>query len=210
MNQIIYERILKNSSHLLLSKGIRHISVMDLANASDVSLRTFYKYFESKEAIVEYIISEGLKGDRITLKTAIKEYKNPLDAYVVFSKHTYFNLKNMCTEFFSDLSKYFPKQYDLIQSFLLKDAVNFYVYMIAEGIKLGFIRKNINKNLCAIYLAESAVNSLFNIFIERKEYTKEQVFIQISRIMVYGLCTKKGMDRFNKAASKYFPELIKD
>lgn len=208
MNKIIQERIILSSSQLLLSKGMKHITVMELAKASNVSLRTFYSYFESKESVVGYIISEGLKTNLKTLNKVRKEIKNPMDAYAVFTSHTYNGVKVMSEEFFTDLVKYFPKQYSLMQSFLLNDVVNFYIYMMKEGKKLGLIRNNVNNKICSIYFAETAINTMYEIFLNRKEFPKEQVYIELHKIMIYGICTKKGIDRFNKAAEHYFPELI--
>jgi len=208
MKELIRDKILKNSIELLLARGLKEILISDIVKKAEVSTRTFYKYFESKEALIEFLIMQGVKGNMASLKMVKQQVKDPIDAYVIFTSTTYPGVKRMSAQFFIDLVKYYPKQFDLIDSFLLKDVVDFNTELIKKGKKMGYFRKGINERLCAIYIAEAATKTMFDIFLGRKEYTKEQVYLEIHRIVMYGICTEKGSKRFKEAAKNYFPELF--
>jgi AcrR family transcriptional regulator len=208
MKEFIFDKILKSSIELLFAKGLKDISISDIVKKADVSTRTFYRYFESKEALIEFLIVQGLKGNMSSLKMVKQQVKDPIDAYVIFTNTTYPGVKMMSAQFFIDLVKYYPKQYNLINSFLFKDVVDFNNEIIKKGQKMGYFRKSINGRLCSIYIAVSPMKAMFDIFLDRKEYTKEQVFLESHRIVMYGICTEKGSKRFKEATKNYFPELL--
>ncbi len=207
MKSIILEKILRSSLELFVKKGIREISVHDIVKSANISTRTFYRYFKSKEMVIDYIITSGIKKNKLALQMVTKEIKNPIDAYVIFISTTYPGIKNMSNQFFMDLVKYFPKQFEQLNNFVFKDITAFYIDNIRKGKKMGLYRKEINENLCAYYIVESVFNSLYKLFLNSKEFSKEFVYLEIRRIISFGMLTKKGMIKFNESSKNYFPEL---
>jgi len=208
MKDIILEKIMKSSYELLINKGIRDISVQDIVKHANISTRTFYRYLSSKEEVINRIIKTGLERNKSVLKMLNTEVKNPIDAYVIFISTTFMGVKNMSTKFYIDLVKYYPAQFNLINNFIFKDIQGFYIEMINESKKLGLFRKEINSKFSAMYIVETNFNSLFKLFLNGKDFNKEFVFLELHRTLAYGMCTKKGLERFKIAARNYFPALI--
>jgi len=208
MRLYILDNILSSSISLFLTKGIREVSVRDIVKASDVSIRTFYRYFESKEHVIDYMIKIGLKRDRAELRMVKKQFGNPVEMYVSFINSTYKSVVNMSADYYRDLVKYYPNQFALINEFMNKDITEFYVYMIRKGRKTGLFKKDLNEKLLAIYYSDSVIHSLYELFLHSKVYSKNQVYLEVHRIIMYSLCTPKGLRVFEKSCKDYFPELI--
>ncbi|HMQ69502.1 MAG TPA: TetR/AcrR family transcriptional regulator [Ignavibacteria bacterium] len=207
MKSIILEKILTSSLEHFVKKGIREISVHDIVKSANISTRTFYRYFRSKEMVIDYIITSGIKKNKLALQMVANEIKNPVDAYVIFISTTYPGLKNMSNQFFTDLVKYFPKQFAQLNNFVFKDITAFYIDNIRKGKKMGLYRKEINENLCAFYIVESVFNSIYKLFLNSKKFSKEFVYLEIRRMLSYGILTRKGIKKFNESSKNYFPEL---
>ena len=176
MKKDIKDTIIKSSYALLLKRGIREISVQDIVKLADISTRTFYRYFESKEAVINHIITTGLKRNKSNLKMVKSEYKNPIDAYVKLISITFLGVKAMSTQFYIDLIKYYPDQFKLMSDFIYNDVINFYINNYKQGRKIGLYRPELNPKFSAMLRVETVFNSLYKLFLTAKDFSKEFVY----------------------------------
>lgn len=207
MKEIILDKILRSSFELLVKEGIRDISIEDIVKKANISTRTFYRYFRSKEAVINFIITSGIKKNKNVLQMVNKEIKNPVDAYVILISTTYQGIKDMSAKFFFDLVKYYPEQFKLMNDFVFNDIVTFYIDSIKKGKKMGLYRKELNEKFCALFIVESVFNSLYKLFLNSKEFSKEFVYLEIHRVLFNGILTMKGKVKFKDSTKNYFPEL---
>src|SRR5687767_7811992 len=85
--------ILKAATQVFAKRGTQSVTVADLLQASNVSRRTFYEYFDGKEAVLEaiYDISCAMLVDAI--RQAARRHADPnkrleacVDVYLSFNR----------------------------------------------------------------------------------------------------------------------------
>lgn len=208
MNPSIYEKIIRSSHELLMYKGIAEISIMDIVERAEISSRTFYRYFKSKEEVIETIVKAGLERNGRLIDQIINTVENPIDAYLILMSNTFEGVKNMSAAFHDDLPKYYAQIYKAMEHFINTKVFEFHTMMISRGIKMGLYRKEINVEICARFLIDARINSLYRLFTGNKKFSKEEIYFEINAFIINGLCTPEGLKRFRYAATHYFPEML--
>jgi len=205
----IYEKIMRSSYELLMRKGIAEISIMDIVKRSEISSRTFYRYFKNKEEVINTIVKSGLERNSRLIDQIISTVENPIDAYLILMSNTFEGVKNMSAAFHDDLPKHYPNIYHEMENFINRKVFEFHVVMINRGISMGLYRKEINVDICARFLIDARINSLYRLFSENKKFSKDEIYFEINAFIIYGLCTTNGLERFKYAADRYFPQILK-
>lgn len=70
-------RLLKVARQLFSEKGIYWAKVEDITELADLGKGTFYKYFESKEAIIRVLLEEGLSELAAETDAAVRRASSP-------------------------------------------------------------------------------------------------------------------------------------
>lgn len=75
------KNIAEGAEPLFLKKGFHVTTIQDISEASGYSRRTIYKYFDSKEEILYYLIVQGLEHMVQSLKQAVDRQQSFLKTY---------------------------------------------------------------------------------------------------------------------------------
>ncbi|MCC5919151.1 MAG: TetR/AcrR family transcriptional regulator [Cyclobacteriaceae bacterium] len=127
---------------LFFEKGIKAYNMDQVADYLQTSKATLYKYYRSKDEIVESILDiilDELEMYKFYIENEDREYtKRLLDTAVFFGE----KLENLSPEFLEDLQILFPSQWDRITSFVNEITEKLHQYYI-RGIELE-IFKHVN------------------------------------------------------------------
>lgn len=204
----IREKIIRSTHELLMFKGIAEISIIDIVKRAEISSRTFYRYFKGKEEIINVIVKTGLERNGRLIDQIINTVENPIDAYLLLMSNTFEGVKNMSAAFHDDLPKYYVRIYKGMENFINTKIFEFHKLMISRGIEMGLFRDEINVEICAKFLIDARINSLYRLFAYNRKFSKEEIYFEINAFIIYGLCTPKGLKRFKSIGTNYFPELF--
>jgi AcrR family transcriptional regulator len=73
------DRFVKAATHLLQEKGSTDFTVQDVVDRSKMSIRTFYKYFESKEDLLVAVYETVVAREAVPrLRKSIDKYREPM------------------------------------------------------------------------------------------------------------------------------------
>lgn len=187
------------SMDLFKKRGIREVTMDEIASSMGISKRTLYEVFETKEELLVY----GLKRKRMedeTVMTEIMAQKiNLLDMTFRRFKHVVEEHKSICLQFFLDIKK-FPKVVATIEEFKKKDreyAIEYY----NRGIREGFFREDLNYDILELIL-----NNMFNFLFSSDiflRYDFETVYKTIMFCYIRGIATPKGQEILEKFVNEY-------
>lgn len=151
------ERIYATSIRLFKSKGFDNVTIQDIAKAANVSVGSFYNYYNSKNDILN---QEFLKADKIFnefivygLKenTSKQKIKNYMLFYIDFVKNQPFDFIKIL---YNNSNTLFIKEGRAMQTLL--DPI------IEEGIKSGEIKVQMSINEINEYLYQSMRGLIFH------------------------------------------------
>ncbi|MDT2249429.1 TetR/AcrR family transcriptional regulator [Paenibacillus larvae] len=131
-------------------RGINDTSMEQIAEAVPVSKMTIYKYFQSKEGLLEAIIDRLLQVTHGDFKQMVKTSDNALG--VLMKMAAYRKLDRISEIFIEELIREYPniaqRLLDYQQTFVLPE----FERVIFEGQQQGKIRKDISPHLLVMFL----------------------------------------------------------
>ena len=192
------EKILSHAMREFRAKGIRAVTMNDIAQSLSISKRTVYEIYKDKEEI----LLDGLRfqykiGDE-RIKEAVVTCTNVIEKLAVFYNLHFHELAYFSPEFSNDIQKY-PKAKELIEGNIVernKRALEFFKH----GVEEGFFRADVDYNV----VMEIGSKSSRNVMEERlyEKYPIQHIFRNFLLLYLRGICTLKGVQLLD--------ELIKD
>ncbi len=192
VNKNIRYNIIREADKRFRKYGIKAVTMDDIAKSLGISKRTLYETYPNKENVLIEVVLNILEEFEDRMHEFELDTDNVMDILcetlliqLEFSAATN-------SAFFSDLEKY-PKVEKLLlehNSEQREKALCFY----KKGVMQGYFRSDIN------YVVFSRLIHGFSRMIRTsKDYndlTFSQLFVNCHSVIIRGICTKKGMDRF--------------
>lgn len=189
------DKIIEVASRLFLERGIRAVSMDDIAQALGMSKRTLYENFSSKDELLvrcfEWIHTETEKEHR-----AIGD--NGSDVLDIMTRHLFLTIKQLkmvSIAFLQDMNKMCkPNVSDKFREGK-EDNKHKLAELIAQGQRDGLVRTDINPELLIGIFIEQG-QTIKEIYATGK-FTMEDIFMNIFVTYLRGACTPKGIERMD-------------
>ncbi|MEN8139298.1 MAG: TetR/AcrR family transcriptional regulator [Bacteroidota bacterium] len=145
------KRILDTAREMFLNYGYSKTSMLGISKNLGISKKTIYTYFDSKEDLLEKIISNfftGIKKESENIyNSGNLEFKEKLQAIftLVGTKLSAIN-----PQFIDDISNNAPQAWQKMQIIKQEIAFEGFYKLLEEGQKKGFVNKKINKSLVVL------------------------------------------------------------
>ena len=174
--------------------GVRAVKMDDVAQSLSISKRTIYEMFGNKEQLLIEVLKtyKAAKEKELNEKAANCQNVIELLFYAYYQKINTFKKTNPV--FYSDLTKY-PLVIELLQKDSEEAHQNYYEFL-RRGISEGIFREDLHLDLIA-RLLDSVTSAMMNGELYR-QYPIEDVFRNIAFVSIRGICTRKGLDLFDK------------
>lgn len=197
-------KIFKYIMEKFLTQGIKNITMDEIARELKISKKTIYKYFSSKDVIMELvfkIITTRISSEFRRIQQA------ETNAVIKFSKITQFFLQNAGKLSEGNL-RYLkfqnPGLWEKIDNFRTKIIVNNFYYILEQGKKEGLIKDFPTSLMLQIYSStiRNVINPdfLINNSISSKEAGEATIYI-----LFRGILTETGWKIFEE----YKKEIIR-
>lgn len=177
-------------STLFLKQGIKKISMDRVVVHLGVSKATFYRFFQSRDELIDRIIEQYLQqfeGFEAILHDHSKDYFSRFIETFAYFASPMMGLSNV---FLRDLREYYPGQLEKIQEFqghILKELGKYY--------KEGIEKKHIENCNIAVLLAmdKSMILQLTDgSFLQKNQLSIAEAFQQYFRIKFQGIIPRKS------------------
>lgn len=198
------EKILAKASEMLLSLGIRNVTMDLLSESLGMSKRTIYEHFRNKEELViesiHFIIVENNKE----LLEIIESSENVVEAIYLITLRQEQYRREFPKVFVEDIKKYFP----LVQAsfFSNKDRLKQFsasYTLLEKGLKEEIFCKDLRIDLVDNFIHEIISMIHTSDRIRLLKPSDREVACSIFMPYLKGICTAKGL----KLMDKYFDEL---
>ncbi len=157
----INERILTSAEELFYRFGYSKTTAEDIARESSVSKRTLYKYYHSKNNLLEVLINNKMQ-------TINKELNDIMSSDDLFPAKLHNSiaattkvLSKISQHFFYDLKRNVPKVWQKILEYRKEIITTNFLSLLNEGIRTGYVRKNINRGT-AVLIMISIIDNIIN------------------------------------------------
>lgn len=187
------DKILEAAMITFLKNGFSSVTTDEFSSGLGISKKTLYKYFETKEKLIEAVITKVTT----TIKAKVEEIAHnetipPLERLEFLGQQVSEQGYKVSTNFLRDLQKFRP---DLIQKIKLfrADVIRKNItYLIREGQKDGSIRKDIDPELAVDMFLAVVDTIMIPDYLIHSPHTPQTAFNQIFEITLHGISNPKG------------------
>jgi len=189
--------IIETGMRLFNENGIRRTSVDDVCSDLRISKKTFYSYFDTKEQLLEEMMSFIMKKIDNEYQTMIRG-KNSIECMLMMIKKTYIINESHNSILQDDFEKYYPKLHKKFKGQFTKMFRRSFEQNLRQGIEEGYYRPELDVELL----------STFQVF-----YTGSHAKFEMRLMKIFS--RKRILDFFNDvfiravvndAGMKYFEE----
>jgi len=187
------KRILKGSSEAILKNGVRSFTVESLSSRLGMSKKTIYKYFPTKEVLVEKSVELFLHLIERKFKRIIKTEPNPALQFVAVMEFIIGHVSNISVEKLADLKYRFPSVWEKMEIFRLARRDDFYMILF-EAQNQGYVRKDVDVQIIAT-LYMNIINSTFQLeFFLKNNLAPKDTIQHFLKMVTGGLFTNEGTE----------------
>ena len=193
------ERIITAATEAFTSKGIKSITMDDIAAALGISKRTLYEVFSDKESLLKECILKAQADRDKYLQKIFEQSHNVLEVILAVFQKSIEVFHQTNKRFFEDIKKY-PKVYDMLIKRRNRDSEETIAFF-KLGIKQGYFRDDVNFSIVNLLVREQ-LDLLMNTDL-CKEYSFLEVYESIMFTYLRGISTEKGARKLEEFIQEY-------
>ena len=193
------ERIIMTATEAFTLKGIKCITMDDIAAALGISKRTLYEVFADKETLLMECLRKAQDEGDAYVKEVYEKASNVLEVLLKLYQRSIEKFHNTNKKFFEDIKKY-PKVYDMLIKRRNRDSEETIAFF-KLGIKQGYFRDDVNFSIVNLLVREQ-LDLLMNTDL-CKEYSFLEVYESIMFTYLRGISTEKGARKLEEFIQEY-------
>ena len=189
----IVDQISEISKNLFFQKGIKNISVDDISKELGMSKKTFYKFFNSKEELLDSLVEKHIENERLEIQKLVISSKNAIDELYNIYKFNTANCMNMNNIFIDELRKNYFSIWRKLETHLYNDVPQIVLKNLERGQTEGLYCNYLQKEYIAHLYSKNVFNTL-EFFISQNQCAIVELFQCHFLYHVKGIGTKKGLE----------------
>lgn len=198
------EKIISYCTSKFLKDGFYLVTVDQIARELRISKKTIYKFFSTKDELVETVATQLMTDVSSKIDHIINSENDSLTKILKLFEVMAGVVVRFSEKWLKDLQIHSPKLWQQIDAFRTKRAFTALGSIIRQGQIEGIIVEKPIELIIHIFVntIRSVVHPDF-LFYQKFDY--REAFIHSFEILFNGILTKKGKTKFNKI----FPKVIK-
>jgi AcrR family transcriptional regulator len=187
------DKIIEIALERFMQHGIRSMTIMKLVEPLGISTKTVYKYFRSKEELLEECLRVLYSGSFDEFNFIMSGPANPVVKLLTLFRATLEKDFGMSRDFFHDLNYYYPELQNAAISRVSERYGSALVSLIDSGINEGYFNTYLDPQLTL-----KGIGILYTAITRGEEYRdyKESpypLFSNLVEVYIRGMCTPKGL-----------------
>ncbi len=184
------QRIIRSFTELASERGFSRVTMDELAVRASMSKRTIYRYFSSKEEIVDFILTRYIASVEDQVQQAWSSSKEPAGKVRNLVEVISENLKTIQPLVLYDLQKYYPRLWDKLEQFRAEKIQKLFEDILVSN-ERGYFRP-VNPKIFISMLMASVKEIVNPVFIMENNITLEEAIKSLFEILLYGVVRQEG------------------
>lgn len=192
-------KIITAATEAFALKGIKSVTMDEIAASLGISKRTLYEVFPDKEALLRNCFFKIKKDRDAYFQEVLKRSDNVLEVILDIFKKGLEAMHSMNKRFFEEIRKY-PRVHEMIQRSRMKDSEHAIAFL-KLGVEQGLFRSDVNYDIVNILLREQ-----FEILLNTdlcKDYSFVEVYESIMFTFLRGISTEVGLKKLEEFMVDY-------
>lgn len=194
----IKDRIIQSARTLFAQRGLKSVSMDDIATHLSVSKKTLYKWFENKDQIVQASLEQYLATNQCDCQQLLVGATNAIDEFFLMLDWIRSHFADIVPGIFYDMQKYYPTAWQLWlnhkNTFVLAQIKS----NLERGISEGLYRPELDVEVIArmrLALIELLLNAdLYPV----RQFEQSRVQMAVLEHFMLGIASLKGYKLINQ------------
>ncbi|MBQ4388113.1 MAG: TetR/AcrR family transcriptional regulator [Prevotella sp.] len=183
------DKIMDVAMKLFAERGIRAVTMDDIAQHLCISKRTLYEIYDDKEALLFAGMRTYREQHHARLKKVHDEGGSVMDVILKLYEISLEESSNVNPQFYADIEKY-PKLLEALHQ-ERQDKRQFFMEFMKRGMDEGYFLKDINYDLIG-HLFEALENYMMKTHLY-EAYSFKEIYVNMLLVSLRGFCTVKGI-----------------
>ena len=184
-----FKQIVETATDLFMRFGVKRVTVEEICSTATISKMTFYKYFDNKISLAEYIIFKILEEAQLEFDNIFNQSNSFADKINQFIKIKMIYSRRFSKEFYLDFLNLYPKIHNKILTYTERNQ-SIFINLIEQAQKNGEVRKEISIKFIAFMQ-----NHIFELIEDKRLFALynnlEELTIDMVNFYFYGIMGKK-------------------
>jgi len=190
--------LIQQVSEVYLKKGIKAITMDDMAKELHVSKKTLYKYVENKIELVQKAVQIYVLDEQKSVEEIQSRDLNPIQETQEIVTFVIQTLAKVNPLVHYDLQKYFPKAWNTINNYFNGFVYESILLNLNKGQEIGIYRTDFSAEIVAkIFITKLDLVFDAELFPPSK-FTFVQVYLDFIQHHLHGIVSEKGRTILNK------------
>jgi len=195
------ERILKHAQEKFFREGFYKTTMDELSSELRISKKTIYKYFPSKEKLIEEIARNFREGVASELTAIFKSPEHAVTKMIKIMRFLGAMVFRISDKMLLDLQIHYPSLWNEIDEFRTKLLTKNMTQLIKQGKKEGFFADYPEDLIVTIFI--SSIRAVVNpAFLVNHQHSYQQTMETAFSILLNGAITDKGKKIMNKSNNR--------
>jgi TetR/AcrR family transcriptional regulator, cholesterol catabolism regulator len=191
-------KILKYAQTKYLNEGFYKTSMDVLAGEMQISKKTIYKYFATKNHLVEAVVLDTMKYMSCKIDEIVSVDQNAVLKILSLLDFMSKSILRASEKWMIDIKTHMPALWNKIDKFRSKKMLVILSQIIEQGKNEGYIEDKPNEVIITIFIA--SIRSIINpTFLSENKLAINKVLPVTFEILLRGILTEKGTELFNKS-----------
>ena len=199
--EILKENIIQTANNQFQRMGIRNVSIDDVCSELRISKKTFYRYFNKKEDLVDAVIEHDRALHQAKLQKNIKD-KNAIEIFVCMVKELKKSAECTPVLFWHDVEKFYPALFQKHNQIKQDNVRNIFENNIRQGIAEGYYRENLDIELLSFFHTVQIRNTFEMMMQSQLKFSLKRITDFFIDMIIRLVANEKGM--------KYIEENLTD
>lgn len=176
-----------------LKCGIKNMTIKKLVEPLGISTKTVYKYFGSKEELLEECLELLYNGYNHEFNAILSRKDDPVSTLLILFRATLGKDFGVTHLFFHDLNFYYPEVQNAVIDRNLSTYAQLMIPLIERGKEEGYYNKYIIPEM-----ALKGIGLLYTSITRSEDYktfpgSPYDLFKNLVEVFIRGMCTEKGL-----------------
>jgi AcrR family transcriptional regulator len=188
-------RILAFAESLFMQRGIRAVSMDEIAVGLGMSKKTLYQYFADKDDLVDAVVAAHLERMQTDARKWRDQAQDAVHEMFITMEQIQLHLSNMDPILLHDMKKFHPRAYQRFREH--KDVFLFELIRanMQWGITEGLYRSDLDIDVLCRYRLASMMLAFNTELFSPQQFNLGKLSQNLLQHFVFGLATEKGHKR---------------
>ncbi len=191
-------KILKYAQAKYFSEGFYKTSMDVLASEMQISKKTIYKYFATKNHLVEAVVQDTMKYMSSKIDEIVNNDQNAVLKILSLLDFLSKSILRASEKWMVDIKQHMPGLWGKIDKFRSKKMMVILSKIIEQGKSEGYIEDKPNEIIITVLIA--SIRAIINpTFLSENKLTINNALPVTFEILLKGILTEKGIELFYKS-----------